>query len=169
MGELGRKFRQHMLVCGYAESTRESYEQAMVALVRAYGGTSPDQLSCDQVQAFIANLVGEKKRAWSTVNAEKTQTIPVGDFIGRFLLHVLPSGFQKVRAYGWLASRNKQPALAAIRKTLGAQPPPSPPEDETAPERILRLTGIDVSCCPVCGKGRLICVRELHRARDGPT
>ncbi len=43
--------------------------------------------------------------------------------IVRFLLHVLPSGFQKVRAYGWLASRNKQPALAAIRKTLGAQPP----------------------------------------------
>jgi integrase/recombinase XerD len=68
MGELGRKFRQHMLVCGYAESTRESYEQAMVALVRAYDGASPDQLSCDQVQAFIANLVGEKKRAWSTVN-----------------------------------------------------------------------------------------------------
>ncbi len=34
MGELGRKFRQHMLVCGYAEATRESYEQAMVALVR---------------------------------------------------------------------------------------------------------------------------------------
>jgi hypothetical protein len=49
-----------------------------------------------------------------------------------------------------------------------AQPPPLPPEDETAPERILRLTGIDVTCCPVCGKGHLVCVRELHRARDGP-
>lgn len=68
MGELGRKFRQHMLVRGYSEATRESYEQAVVALVRAYGGTSPDQLSCDQVQAFLADLIGKKKRAWSTVN-----------------------------------------------------------------------------------------------------
>ena len=68
MGELGRKFRKNMLLCGYAEATRESYEQAVCALVRAYGGTSPDQLSCDQVQAFIANLVGVKKRAWRTVN-----------------------------------------------------------------------------------------------------
>ncbi len=63
--------------------------------------------------------------------------------------------FQKVRVYGWLASRNKQPALAAIRKTLGTQPPPPPPEDETAPERMLQLTGIDFTCCPVCGKVNL--------------
>jgi hypothetical protein len=37
------------------------------------------------------------------------------DFIGRFLLHVLPKGFQKVRAYGWLAQRHKTATLAAIR------------------------------------------------------
>ena len=40
MGELGRKFRQHMLVCGYTEATRESYGQAVAALVRAYGGVA---------------------------------------------------------------------------------------------------------------------------------
>ncbi len=41
MGEIGRKFRQHMLVCGYLEATRESYEQAVVALVRDYGVALP--------------------------------------------------------------------------------------------------------------------------------
>ena len=94
-------------------------------------------------------------------------TLPLGDFIGRFLLHVLPKGFQKVRAFGWLAPRRKRGELAAIREALGTPPPP-PPEEETAPERILRLTRVDVTLCPVCGKGCLVCIRELHRARDGP-
>ena len=49
-------------------------------------------------------------------------TLPLGDFIGRFLLHVLPKGFQKVRAFGWLAPRRKRGALAAIRKILGSVP-----------------------------------------------
>jgi len=101
-------------------------------------------------------------------NREKTLTIPVADFIGRFLLHILPRGFQKVRAYGWLAPRRKAGALAAIRAHLGALPPPPPPE-ETASERILRLTGVDVTRCPVCATGHLTCVGELPRARDGPS
>jgi len=100
-------------------------------------------------------------------NTEKTLTIPVADFIGRFLLHVLPRGFQKVRAYGWLAQRHKTVALAAIRAYLGVQPPPLP-EDETAPERILRLTGVDVTRCPICAAGHLSYVGELPRSRDGP-
>jgi len=101
-------------------------------------------------------------------NSEKTMTIPCADFIGRFLLHVLPKGFQKVRAYGWLAPRAKKAALAAIRAALGAAAPAPHPEGETAPERILRLTGVDVALCPVCKAGRLSCVGQLPRARDGP-
>ena len=100
-------------------------------------------------------------------NTEKTLTIPAADFIGRFLLHVLPRGFQKVRAYGWLAQRHKTATLAAIRAHLGVQPPPSP-KDETAPERILRLTGVDVTRCPICAAGHLFYVGELPRSRDGP-
>lgn len=101
-------------------------------------------------------------------NSEKPMTIPCVDFIGRFLLHVLPKGFQKVRAYGWLAQRHKTAALAAIRAALDAQPPPPPPEDETAPERILRLTGVDVTRCPICAAGHLSYVGEIHRSRAGP-
>ena len=102
-------------------------------------------------------------------NQAKTLTIPCVEFIGRFLLHVLPRGFQKVRAYGWLAPRRKAVALAAIRAHLDAKPPAPPPAHETMPERILRLTGVDVSRCPVCATGHLICVGELPRSRDGPS
>jgi len=95
-------------------------------------------------------------------------TLTCAEFVGRFLLHVLPKGFQKVRAYGFLAPRAKKAALAAIRGALGAAPPAPPTEGETAPERVLRLTGVDVTLCPVCKAGRLAFERLLPRARDGP-
>lgn len=108
--------------------------------------------------------------AWrdrADANREKTLTIPAADFIGRFLLHVLPRGFQKVRAFGWLAHRHKTATLAAIRAHLGA-PPAAAPAGETPAARILRLTGVDVTLCPVCKAGHLSYVGELPRARDGP-
>ena len=89
-------------------------------------------------------------------NKLKTLTLPAVQFIGRFLLHILPHGFTKVRAYGWLASRNKAANIAAIRTALGAATPPSPPAQETTAERILRLTGINVKSCPCCHKGTLV-------------
>lgn len=101
-------------------------------------------------------------------NALKEMTLPCAEFVGRFLLHVLPKGFQKVRAYGFLAPRAKTATLAAIRSALGAEPPPPPPEGETAPERVLRLTGVDVTLCPACRAGRLAFDRLLPPARDGP-
>ena len=149
----------------YPKATARNPEQALDYLGRY---THRVAISDHRIRDIANDSVTFAWRDRADGNAEKEMTLPLGDFIGRFLLHVLPSGFQKVRAYGWLAPRSKRTALGAIRKALGAQPPPPPPEDETAPERILRLTGIDVTCCPVCGKGHLVCVRELHRARDGP-
>ena len=163
-GELMTRLHQTKWIV-YPKPTARNPEQALDYLARY---THRVAISDHRILEVADGSVTFAWRDRADGNTEKAMTLPLGDFIGRFLLHVLPSGFQKVRAYGWLASRNKQAALAAIRKTLGAQPPPSPPEDETAPERILRLTGIDVTCCPVCGKGHLVCVRELHRARDGP-
>ena len=149
----------------YPKATARNPEQALDYLGRY---THRVAIADHRIRVISDGSVTFAWRDRAEGNAEKEMTLPLGDFIGRFLLHVLPAGFQKVRAYGWLAPRNKQTTLAAIRKTLGAQRPPSPPEDETAPERILRLTGIDITCCPVCGKGHLVCFAEIHRARDGP-
>ena len=101
-------------------------------------------------------------------NTLKQMTLPVHDFIARFMLHILPHGFAKVRSYGWLAGRKKTATLAAIRAVLKVKPPPPPPADESAPERIARLTGVDVTRCPLCKTGRLLYVQRLHPSRAGP-
>jgi len=91
---------------------------------------------------------------------EKTKTIPLTahEFIRRFLLHILPPRFMKIRFYGFLSHTNKKTALALIRKSLGANPP-APPPDENLIEKILRLTGKDITLCPKCN-GQLS-VRDL--------
>jgi hypothetical protein len=94
-------------------------------------------------------------------NALKTKTIPAEEFIRRFLCHVLPPGFQKIRYFGWLAAKNKTKTLAAIRSALNVEPPAPPPSNETAVERIKRLTGVDVTLCPICGKGHLVYVARI--------
>ena len=101
-------------------------------------------------------------------NTVKQLTLPVEDFISRFLLHILPHGFSKVRSFGWLGGPKKAAVLAAIRQVLKAKTPPPPPEQETTQERILRLTGVDIKRCPHCGDGRLVPAGKLPPARAGP-
>ena len=103
-------------------------------------------------------------------NLLKELDLPAEEFITRFLYHVLPDGFVKIRYYGWLAAKNKTQTLAAIRAALNAQPPPPAPPEETPAERILRLTGVDVRRCPKCGRPTLVYVGRLlpGEARSPP-
>jgi hypothetical protein len=84
-------------------------------------------------------------------DVRKTMTLPADEFLRRFLCHVLPSGFQRIRHYGLLASRTKHDDLTCCRQLLGAATPP-PPRKQTLAEWVLLLLGIDVDCCPRCGK-----------------
>jgi hypothetical protein len=81
---------------------------------------------------------------------KKTASLPVDTFMGRFLLHVLPPGFMRIRHYGFLANRAKKSGLAQCREQLqGAAP--APPEPKTAADWMFELTGVDVTRCPHCG------------------
>ena len=94
-----------------------------------------------------------------------TMTLPADEFLRRFLRHVLPGGFMRIRHFGFLANRGKAEALARCRELLAVAPPP-PPEPRTAAEWVLHLTGIDVTRCPRCGRGPLIRT-ELSPAPEG--
>ena len=81
---------------------------------------------------------------------KKTAALSVETFIGRFLLHVLPSGFMRIRHYGFLANRAKQTCLAQCREQLHASAP-EPLEPKTVADWMMELTGVDVTRCPHCG------------------
>jgi len=85
----------------------------------------------------------------------KVMTLSVAEFIRRFLLHVLPRGFVRLRHYGLLANTVSERCLATCRVLLEA--PMAPPAVEAQPYGALlaALLGVDVLRCPVCGQGRL--------------
>jgi hypothetical protein len=91
----------------------------------------------------------------------KSITVAPDEFIRRFLLHVLPDRFVKIRHYGLLAPSNATTALERARQLLLEQtsdPPPSPPPTVRKDwrELLLDLTGHDISRCPRCGVGKMI-------------
>lgn len=80
----------------------------------------------------------------------KIATLPPHEFIRRFLLHVLPKRFVRIRHFGLLASGNVNTRLTAARRALGA-PDPKPRATPSWRELMTRLTGIDPMRCPKCG------------------
>ena len=87
----------------------------------------------------------------------KTTTIKAVEFIRRFLLHVLPAGFVKIRHFGLVAAANVNTKLETARRCLSTVDEITEPQtaiSETPPtwrDLFLKLTGIDLLVCPVCG------------------
>jgi len=77
-----------------------------------------------------------------------TLTLEVLEFIRRFLLHVLPKGFQRIRYYGILSTRTRGTKLKVAQKILQYTPPPR--NALTFKERLQALTGLDPDACPFC-------------------
>jgi hypothetical protein len=99
----------------------------------------------------------------------REMTLPAPEFIRRFLLHVLPEGFVRIRYYGLLANRDRQRTLARCRELLAAGAPAEPCEapSQVWQLRLARLTGIDPTVCPSCGRGHLRRVEELAPLASG--
>jgi hypothetical protein len=116
---------------------------------------------------------------------EKTATLAPDEFIHRWLQHVLPDRFVKIRHYGLMASGNAPTKLQVARALLEAEHPrlplavaacaalllathpPQPAAVEDWRARLKRLTGIDLSRCPACGIGTMI-TSPLPRTRPKP-
>lgn len=104
---------------------------------------------------------------WKDYRAEarpKTMTLAATEFIRRFLLHVLPVGFQRIRYYGLLGNRHRAEKLARSRRLLGMAPRPAsatPATTAGAPDyrdRVEALTGISLRVCPVCHDGTMVAI-----------
>jgi len=87
------------------------------------------------------------------------------EFIRRFLLHVLPKSYVRIRHFGLLANRCKKRDLSRCQELLGQKPTSSEPAEMSAREMLLHLTGLDLDKCPNCGRGTMHVVADLPPTR----
>ncbi len=97
-------------------------------------------------------------------NRKRSMTLDAEQFISRFLLHVLPTGFVRIRHFGFLANRHRAEKLERARELLHVEPPEATDTTETWEQRCQRLTGRDPTLCHECGEGRLVVVETLPKS-----
>jgi len=118
-------------------------------------------LSNDRIIQFEDSQVTIRYRDYADGDKVKEMSLAAFEFIRRFLLHVLPDQFFKIRYYGILSARNRKTKLAKCKELFGV------PVTETAEERLSwqelleKITGIDPTLCPHCKKGRLFLLEVL--------
>ena len=93
----------------------------------------------------------------------RSMTVDASEFIRRFLLHVLPEDFMRIRYFGFLSNASKKHAIALIRQSLGQAPHLPEKVELSIEEMMLQLTGIDITRCPRCQTGTMAIVAELSK------
>src|SRR5437016_6403082 len=166
-------FHLHCLVPGGAlsfdhhrwVSARKNFLFSVTALSQVFRGKFLDLLkqTCDK-----GKIPAVSYRDRQDGDRKKTLPLDAHEFIRRFLLHVLPEGFMRIRHFGFLANRSKKQALTQCRKLLKLDPalPQSP--NQSALDLLREITGVDLSRCPCCHKGTMIVVGELPRTSSSP-
>ena len=95
-------------------------------------------------------------------NKTLNTTISAVEFIRRFLLHILPQGFCRIRHYGFLANRDRKAHLNFIQRLLKwTSPLRNIPH--SLKKIMLKLTGINITLCPCCNKGEMQRIAEIPR------
>jgi len=103
-------------------------------------------------------------RDYADGNKKKIMALDAYEFIRRFLLHVLPKKFVKIRHYGLFGNRYRRPLLKACRAALRIHPGCHEVSVEKWKQTLLRLTGFDLDQCPCCGKGNMVLIHEITPA-----
>jgi hypothetical protein len=113
-------------------------------------------ISTRRLLAFDEAGVTFRYKDYRRDGADRQQVMPLAadEFIRRFLLHVLPRGFHRIRHYGLLAGTARQAGLALARELLAVAPPP----DDDTPEEPLDPR----PPCPCCG-GRMVIIEAVAR------
>ena len=122
-------------------------------------------LSNDRLVALQDGHVTFRWKDRAHANVPRLATLDAPTFLRRFLLHLLPRRFVRIRHYGFLANSVRLQTLPRVRQCLApsarAIQSLAPREPEPWDALLLRLTGKDVTRCPRCGVGHLVVVEEL--------
>jgi hypothetical protein len=126
-------------------------------------------ISNERIVGIDGTHVAFRVRADATSGKKRTLRLPGPEFIGRFLQHVLPSGFKRIRHYGLLSPARKKRGLALARVALG-MPPLRPAVVESVAEFLRRVARLEYERCPHCGIGqfRLVATIRPERRASAP-
>jgi Putative transposase/Transposase zinc-binding domain len=97
-----------------------------------------------------------------------TMTLTAEEFIRRFLLHVLPDGFQRIRYYGLLCNRYREQKLARCRELLGMpiDPPSACEQSDDYRDHYEAVVGVSLKECPVCHHGHMVLLEVLPKPKS---
>ena len=94
-------------------------------------------------------------------NTARTMTLSAEEFLRRYLLHVLPKGFVRIRHYGFLSNRSREKKLQLVRELIATEGEETGPKPARPTAFLERPRGPESHRCPVCEEGRPLIVAEL--------
>jgi hypothetical protein len=125
-------------------------------------------LSNDRLLRLDDGIVRFRWKDYTDGDRVKVMALEAEEFIRRFLLHVVPDGFVRIRLFGLLANRTRHAKLARCRELLAPPPAPAVPLRESVHALMRRLTGLDIARCVVCQQGPLRRTAILAPTPDAP-
>ena len=124
-------------------------------------------ISNSRIVDFKDKKVTFKWKDYKDNNRNKIMTLDASEFIRRFLLHVLPKGFVKIRYYGLLSNRNRNLKLARCKNIFKIQIK-GKEHRMSAAELFKILTGREIDSCRKCKQGKMITIYTFHPKKDNP-
>ena len=124
-------------------------------------------ISNSRLLDFEDGLVRFRYKDYAHGNRKRVMTLTASEFVRRLLLHVLPTGFVRIRHYGILSNRHRQEDLALCRQLLGGSRPPKRGHWSrwSSPRTPVSVTPTRV--CPKCGAGRMIVIARVSPSALG--
>jgi Putative transposase/Transposase zinc-binding domain len=157
--------RTHWVV--YVKPPFGSPEQVLKYLARY---THRVAISNARILDFEDGMVRFRYKDYAHGNRKRVMTLTALEFVRRLLLHVLPTGFVRIRHYGILSNRNRRQKLELCRRLLesskASEPEPESPE-ETKETRDSPSSVTPTRVCPICGAGRMIVIAEFPPLTPG--
>jgi Putative transposase/Transposase zinc-binding domain len=143
----------------YAKPPFGGPEQVLKYLARY---THRAAISNARLLDFEDGMVRFRYKDYAHGNRKRVMTLTALEFVRRLLLHVLPTGFMRIRHYGILANRHRHEKLALCRQLLGSGSADEPePSEKTTETRESPSSITPTRVCPICGAGRMIVIKQL--------
>ena len=112
-------------------------------------------ISNERIKGVRGGKVAFTYRDRKNGNIKKEATLEADEFIRRFLTHVLPTSYMRIRHFGFLANRNRKVNIACVKKLLGVPCDTGERKEQSTQEIMLKLTGEDILKCPRCKVGTM--------------